>query len=161
MHPVLLLTREALRNPDQMESYPPLRDGRPPWNGPSCKGMGPSVWRYILLQRNPTFQQRNGPVHNSRQILLRFPQACSLPRYTQVSPPFPHFRRLFLTFVDFSSLSSAPLACYEFQRRRHLLRVGGFSPLLWLGQECKQKTSPPFNSGKHEKLHYCEQYIFF
>ena len=66
-----------------------------------------------------TFQGRNGPfcvaiyphakesylpakewaVHNSRQILLRFPQACSLPRHSRVSPPFPRYRRLFLAIV--------------------------------------------------------------
>ena len=128
-----------------MESYPPVLDGRPPWNGPSCKGMGPSVWRYILLQRNPTSQQRNGPVHNSRQILLRFPQACSLPRHTQVSPPFPHFRRLFLTIVDFSSLSSAPLARNAVQRGCHLLRVGGlqsFPPYFGSVKGAKKQKHP-------------------
>ena len=115
------------------------------WNGPSCNGIPPSnrppsvPLLYFAQEAGlATFQGRNGPfcvaiyphakesylpakewsVHNSRQILLRFPQACSLPRHSQVSPPFPRYRRLFLAIVR----TTCPLRISKATSWRHLCK---------------------------------------
>ena len=116
------------------------------WNEPSWNTIlnsnfqqwNPFVMEWTFLQWNHTFQARNGPfcvaiyphakesylpakewsVHNSRQILLRFPQACSLPRHSPVSPPFPRYRRLFLAIVR----TTCPLRISKATSWRHLCK---------------------------------------
>ena len=106
------------------------------------------MWQSTLLRRNPTSRQRNERVHNSRQILLRFPQACSLPRHHS---GFSSFSSLSSTFpraiVHFSSLS------FTFPRYHRLfLELSSTLPRAIVRTTCPLRISKATSSSMGERI---------
>ena len=95
------------------------------------------MWQSTLLQRNPTSRQRNERVHNSRQILLRFPQACSLPRHHS---GFSSFSSLSSTFPRAIVRTTCPLRISKAMSSSMGERIAIFFTLVLAWSRVRTKT---------------------